>query len=103
LVAPFGLVRFWLAARGVFVAGPDDPPIRLALAFAVPILLFLVALLLFPSWRALVVSVSPDRARKTVGDIKPMPLNVAPSTVPIHIILSLLPGVFETPLYEFGV
>jgi hypothetical protein len=30
-----------------------------------------------------------------------MPLNVAPSTVPIHIILSLLPGVFETPLYEF--
>jgi hypothetical protein len=50
---------FWLAARGVFVAGPDDPPIRLALAFAVPILLFLVALLLFPAWRALVVSVSP--------------------------------------------
>jgi hypothetical protein len=32
-----------------------------------------------------------------------MPLNIAPSTVPIHIILSLLPGVFETPLYEFGV
>jgi hypothetical protein len=54
----FGAI-FWLAARGVFVAGPDDPPIRLALAFAMPILLFLVALLLFPSWLALVVSVSP--------------------------------------------
>src|SRR4029450_3335602 len=43
-----------------------------------------------------------DRARKTVGDTKPMPLNVAPSTGPIHIILSLLRGVLETPLYEFG-
>jgi hypothetical protein len=32
-----------------------------------------------------------------------MPLNVAPFTVPIHIILSLLRGVFETPLNEFGV
>jgi hypothetical protein len=32
-----------------------------------------------------------------------MPLNVALFALPIHIILSLLPGVFETPLYEFGV
>jgi hypothetical protein len=54
----FGAI-FWLAARGVFTTGPDEPPIRLALAFAMPILLFLVALLLFPGWRALVVSVSP--------------------------------------------
>jgi hypothetical protein len=54
----FGAV-FWLAAHGVFITGSDEPPIRLALAFAMPILLFLVALLLFPGWRALVVSVSP--------------------------------------------
>jgi hypothetical protein len=54
----FGAI-FWLAARGVFITGPDDPPIRLALAFAVPILLFLIALFLFPGWRALIVSVSP--------------------------------------------
>jgi hypothetical protein len=54
----FGAI-FWVAARGVFTTGPDELPIRLALAFAMPILLFLVALLLFPGWRALVVSVSP--------------------------------------------
>jgi hypothetical protein len=54
----FGAI-FWLAARGVFITGPDDPPIRLALAFAVPILLFLIALFLFPGWRALIVSISP--------------------------------------------
>jgi hypothetical protein len=50
---------FWLAARGVFVTGPDEPPLRLALAFVMPILLFLIALFLFPGWRALVLSISP--------------------------------------------
>jgi hypothetical protein len=54
----FGAI-YWLAARGVFVTGPEEPPIRLALAFAVPIVLFLVALFLFPGWRTLVLSISP--------------------------------------------
>jgi hypothetical protein len=52
-------VVFWLAARGVFISGPKEPPIIIALAFAMPIVLFLIALSLFPRWRALVVSVSP--------------------------------------------
>jgi hypothetical protein len=54
----FGAV-IWLAARGTFTSGASEPPIRLALAFAMPIVLFLIALFLFPRWRALVVSVSP--------------------------------------------
>src|SRR4029450_3950055 len=50
---------FLLAERGAFITGPSDPPIRLAFAFAVPILLFLVALFLFSGWRSLVLSISP--------------------------------------------
>src|SRR4029453_16976246 len=50
---------FWLAARGVFVTGPDEPPLRLALAFVMPILLFLIALFLLPGWGARTVSISP--------------------------------------------
>jgi hypothetical protein len=54
----FGAI-FWLAARGVFVTGPGGAPLRIALAFALPILFFLIALFLLPGWRALVVSISP--------------------------------------------
>src|SRR5262245_13518980 len=53
----FGLA-LWLAAGGAFVSGLEEPPITIALAFALPILLFLVAMLI-PSWRRLVVSIPP--------------------------------------------
>ena len=32
---------YWLAARGTFVSGQDEPPLALAIAFLTPILLFL--------------------------------------------------------------
>src|SRR6266496_80982 len=51
-----------LAARGVFVTRPNELPLALALAFLVPILLFVLGLGLSSRWRALVVSVPPERA-----------------------------------------
>ncbi len=48
-----------LAARGVFVTRPNELPLALALAFLVPILLFVLGLGLSSRWRALVVSVPP--------------------------------------------
>jgi hypothetical protein len=53
------LVVFWLAARGVFISGPTERPVAVAVAFATPILLVLVSLRLYAGWRALVLSVSP--------------------------------------------
>jgi len=57
VVAWFG-AAFWLAARGLFVSGHDEPPVALAIAFLTPILLFLLSLRI-PGWRALVVSLPP--------------------------------------------
>ena len=50
---------FLLAARGVFMSGPNELPLTLALAFVTPVLLFLVSVRSFPRWRELVVSISP--------------------------------------------
>jgi hypothetical protein len=49
---------FWLAGRGAFVSGHDEPPVALAIAFLTPTLVFLVSLRI-PNWRALVVSIPP--------------------------------------------
>lgn len=54
----FGAV-FGLAARRVFISGPNERPIKLAVAFITPILLFLPSVRWFSKWRALVVSISP--------------------------------------------
>ena len=48
-----------LAARGVFATQPNELPLALALAFLVPILLFVLGLGVSSRWRALVVSVPP--------------------------------------------
>jgi hypothetical protein len=48
-----------LAARGVFVTGAGQLPLVLALAFLMPIVLFLLALRLSATWRALVGSIPP--------------------------------------------
>jgi hypothetical protein len=56
-LAWFGLA-FCLAGSGAFVSEPDGRPLALALAFLVPILLFLAAMRI-PGWRRLVVSVPP--------------------------------------------
>jgi hypothetical protein len=56
-LAWFGLA-FWLAASGAFVSGSEGRPIAIALAFLLPILLFLVAMRV-SSWRGLVVSIPP--------------------------------------------
>jgi hypothetical protein len=50
---------FWLAARGAFVAGPNERPLALAAAFFAPILFFLVSVRSLSLWRALVVSIPP--------------------------------------------
>ena len=57
-VAWFGAV-YWLAQRGAFVNGPDQPPVAVGVAFATPILLFLVTVRTLPGWRARVTSLSP--------------------------------------------
>jgi hypothetical protein len=49
---------FGLAAKGVFVSGPDERPIAVAVAFLTPLLLFLLGLRI-SSWRRLVLSISP--------------------------------------------
>ena len=49
---------FALAAKGVFVSGPDEPPIAVGVAFLTPLLLFLLGLGI-PSWRRLVLSIPP--------------------------------------------
>jgi hypothetical protein len=54
----FGVI-WWLADRGTFVNQPDRPPATVAIAFAVPILLFLLALRVSPAWRERVASVPP--------------------------------------------
>jgi hypothetical protein len=51
-------VMFLLSARGTFVSAPDEPPIAVGLAFLTPLVLFLLALRI-PSWRRLVLSISP--------------------------------------------
>jgi hypothetical protein len=48
-----------LAARGAFVTRPNELPFVLALAFLVPVLLFVLGLGVSSRWRALVVSVPP--------------------------------------------
>lgn len=50
---------YWLAGRGTFVNGPDQRPVAVGLAFATPILLFLVTVRTLPGWRARVTSLSP--------------------------------------------
>ena len=52
-------VIYWLAERGTFISGPNKPPAAVGLAFAAPILLFLVIERTLPGWRARVTSVSP--------------------------------------------
>jgi hypothetical protein len=54
----FGVI-WWLAAQGTFVNTPDRPPATVAIGFATPILLFLIALRVSPSFRDRVVSVPP--------------------------------------------
>jgi hypothetical protein len=49
---------YWLAAKGVFVSGPDERPIAVAVAFLTPLLLFLLGLRI-SGWRRLVLSISP--------------------------------------------
>jgi hypothetical protein len=48
----------WLAASGMFISGPEERPLTLALAFLTPILLFLLSLRI-TRWRKLVLSVPP--------------------------------------------
>lgn len=50
---------YWLAQQGTFVNGPDQQPTVVGLAFATPIILFLLALRFIPGWRARVTSLSP--------------------------------------------
>jgi len=50
---------YGLAAQGAFISRPDQAPLTLAAAFALPILAFLASLYLFPSWRTRVVSIPP--------------------------------------------
>jgi hypothetical protein len=57
-LAWFALVCL-LAERGTFVSGPNNPPAAVGLAFAIPILLFLVTERTLPDWYARVTSVSP--------------------------------------------
>jgi hypothetical protein len=57
-LAWFGAIWF-LADRGTFVNAPDRPPAMVGIAFAAPILLFLVAIAVSPAWRNRVVSVPP--------------------------------------------
>lgn len=54
----FGTV-YWLAERGTFSSGPDQPPVAVGVAFIAPILLFLASLRTLPGWRARVTSLSP--------------------------------------------
>jgi hypothetical protein len=54
----FGVI-WWLAAQGTFVNQPDRPPAMVAIGFAAPILLFLIALRVSPAFRDRVVSVPP--------------------------------------------
>ncbi len=49
---------YWLAANGVFVSGPGERPVALAVAFLAPILLFLVCMRV-PGLRRLLVSIPP--------------------------------------------
>lgn len=51
-------VIFGLAAKGVFVSGPDEPPIAVGVAFLTPLLLFLLGLRI-AGWRSLGLSISP--------------------------------------------
>jgi hypothetical protein len=53
------VVVYWLAAQRVFISGPTERPVAVAIAFATPILLVLVSLRISEKWRALVLSVSP--------------------------------------------
>lgn len=53
------VVVYWLAERGTFINGPDQRPIAVGVAFAAPILLFLLTIRMLPGWRALVTSISP--------------------------------------------
>jgi len=50
---------YWLAERNTFVSGLNKPPAAVGLAFAVPILLFLVTERILPGLRARVASISP--------------------------------------------
>jgi hypothetical protein len=54
----FGAV-YWLAERGSFISGPDQPPVAIGVAFTIPVLLFLIAIRALPGWRARVTSLSP--------------------------------------------
>lgn len=54
----FGAI-VWLAAHRVFISGPNDPPLTLAMAFLAPILMFVLSLRLFSRWRALILSIPP--------------------------------------------
>ena len=47
---------FWLAANGVFVSGPHEPPVAVAVGFLTPVLLFLLGLRI-SGWRRLVLSI----------------------------------------------
>jgi hypothetical protein len=49
---------FGLAANGLFVSGPHERPIAVAVAFLTPILLFLLSLRI-SRWRRLVLSIPP--------------------------------------------
>jgi hypothetical protein len=50
---------YWLAGRGIFINGPGQRPVAVGTAFATPILLFLLAMRVSPSWRARVTSIPP--------------------------------------------
>jgi hypothetical protein len=49
---------YGLATKGAFVSGPGELPIAVGVAFLTPLLLFLLGLGI-PSWRRLVLSISP--------------------------------------------
>src|SRR5262245_191473 len=51
-------VVYWLAADGAFVSAPGGRPIGIGAAFATPLLLFLVGMLV-PAWRQMVTSIPP--------------------------------------------
>jgi hypothetical protein len=52
-------IVYWLAERGTFINSPNERPIAIGIAFAAPILLFLLAVRAFPAWRVRVTSISP--------------------------------------------
>jgi hypothetical protein len=58
-VAVWFVVIYWLAEGGAFINGPSQRPVAVGVAFAAPILLFLLGIRTLPGWRTRVTTLSP--------------------------------------------